>query len=254
MKGKWILITGATSGIGKATAEIFAKNGANLIITGRRNDRLEEIKVLFEREYKVQVITFCFDVREFDKVSEMANDLKSKNITPDVLINNAGLASGKNKVQEGILSDWEVMIDTNIKGLLYVTRSILPFMIVRNDGHVINIGSIAGHQVYLEGNVYNATKFAVKALTEATNLDMVGTDLRCSCIDPGAVESEFSEVRYHGDKERAEKVYEGFHPLSPVDVADAIFYVANAPKHVNITTLVIQPTAQRSVSVLSKKI
>lgn len=253
IRGKWALITGATSGFGKATAELFGKEGCNLIITGRRGDRLEAFSNILKEKYGVQVLSYSFDVRDMKMCVEMANDLISREIVPDILINNAGLASGKNKIYEGLVGDWEKMIDTNVKGLLYITRSILPMMVEQNEGHVINIGSVAGHYVYPEGNVYNATKFAVKALSEAINLDLVGTNIRCCSVDPGAAETEFSEVRFHGDKERAKKVYEGYEPLHPEDVADVIYYVVTTPPHVNITNIVVYPTAQRSVYVMHKK-
>lgn len=250
---KWALITGATSGFGKATAELFAAQGCNLIITGRRAERLEAFANLLVEKFNVQVLPYNFDVRELDKCAWMANDLQSRGIVPDILINNAGLASGKSKIQEGLISDWEKMIDTNVKGLLYITRTILPLMIEHNEGHVINIGSTAGHIVYPDGNVYNATKFAVKALTEAINLDLVGTNIRCCSIDPGAAETEFSLVRFAGDAEKAKKVYEGYKALTPEDIANIILFVVTTPAHVNITNMVIYPTAQRSVYVWDKK-
>lgn len=251
--GKWVLITGATSGIGRACAELFAKNGANLILTGRRSERLESAQNILVEKYNVKVKTYTFDIRDFNEAVKMANDLQSAEIVPDILINNAGLASGKDKIYEGLISDWEKMIDTNIKGLLYVTRAILPMMVEHSEGHVINIGSTAGHLVYPEGNVYNASKYAVKALNEAINLDLVGTNIRCCSIDPGACETEFSEVRFHGDRNKAAKIYEGYEPLKPADIADAILYVCSAPAHVNITNMIIYPTAQRSAYVWDKK-
>ena len=251
--GKWVLITGATSGIGRACAEIFARNGSNLILTGRRSDRLESAQNILIEKYNVKVKTYSFDIRDFNEAVKMANDLQSAEITPDILINNAGLASGKDKIYEGLISDWEKMIDTNVKGLLYITRAILPMMVGKNEGHVINIGSTAGHLVYPEGNVYNASKYAVKALNEAINLDLVGTNIRCGSIDPGACETEFSAVRFHGDKAKASKVYEGYEPLKPTDIADAVLYVCSAPAHVNITNMIIYPTAQRSAYVWDKK-
>jgi NADP-dependent 3-hydroxy acid dehydrogenase YdfG len=253
IRGKWALITGATSGFGKATADLFAKNGCNLIITGRRSEKLEALSHILMEKYDVQVHAYCFDVRELNRCVEMANDLASRDITPDILVNNAGLASGKDKIYEGLISDWEKMIDTNIKGLLYITRSVLPMMVEKNEGHVINIGSTAGHIVYPEGNVYNASKFAVKALNEAINLDLVGTNIRCCSIDPGAAETEFSLVRFHGDEAKAAKVYEGYEPLKAEDIADIIYFVVTTPQHVNITNLVVYPTAQRSVYVWDKK-
>lgn len=253
IRGKWALITGATSGFGKAIADKFAQNGCNLIITGRRGERLEASEHVLQEKYSVQVLSYCFDVRSLSDCIEMANDLNSREIVPDMLVNNAGLASGKDKIYEGLIGDWEKMIDTNIKGLLYITRSILPQMVERNEGHVINIGSTAGHLVYPEGNVYNATKFAVKALNEAINLDLVGTAIRCCSIDPGAAETEFSQVRFHGDTEKARKVYQGYEPLHAQDIADAVYYVVTTPPHVNITNMVIYPTAQRNVYVWDKK-
>lgn len=251
--GKWALITGATSGFGKATADLLAKNGCNVIITGRRAERLEAFYHILQEKYGVNVLSYCFDVRDLNQCVEMANDLEAREIVPDILINNAGLAAGKDKIYEGLIGDWERMIDTNIKGLLYITRSVLPMMVDRNEGHIINIGSTAGHTVYPEGNVYNATKFAVKALNEAINLDLKGTNIRCCSIDPGAAETEFSEVRFHGDAEKAKKVYEGYEALKAEDIANAIYYVVTTPLHVNITNMVIYPTAQRSVYVWDKK-
>jgi 3-hydroxy acid dehydrogenase / malonic semialdehyde reductase len=253
LRAKWVLITGATSGIGRACAEVFAKHGCNLILTGRRSDRLETAMHILQEKHGIKIKTYTFDVRVFSDAVKMANDLAESSIVPYVLINNAGLASGKDKIYDGLLSDWERMIDTNIKGLLYITRSILPMMVEQNEGHVINIGSIAGHIVYPEGNVYNASKFAVKALNEGINLDLVGTNIRCCSIDPGACETEFSLVRFHGDKLKSDKVYQGYQPLRPDDVADAIYYVCTTPLHVNITNMVIYPTAQRSAYVWDKK-
>lgn len=253
VRGKWALITGATSGFGKAIADLFAKNGCNVIITGRRAERLEAFHHILQEKYGVQVLSYCFDVRDLSKCIELSNDLASRELVPDILVNNAGLASGKDKIYDGLIGDWEKMIDTNIKGLLYITRTILPSMVSRNEGHIINIGSTAGHIVYPEGNVYNATKFAVKALNEAINLDLKGTNIRCCSIDPGAAETEFSEVRFHGDKEKAAKVYEGYQPLLAQDIADIALYVVTTPPHVNITSLVVYPTAQRSVYVWDKE-
>jgi 3-hydroxy acid dehydrogenase/malonic semialdehyde reductase len=253
IRGKWALITGATSGFGKAAAEVFAKNGCNVIITGRRTEKLEAFHHILEEKHGIQVLSYCFDVRELTMCIEMANDLAERDIVPDILVNNAGLASGKDKIYEGLISDWEKMIDTNVKGLLYITRAILPAMVERNEGHIINLGSSAGHLVYPEGNVYNATKFAVKALNEAINLDLAGTAIRCCSVDPGAAETEFSKVRFHGDEAKAKQVYEGYQPLKAEDIADIIYYVVTTPPHVNITNLVVYPTAQRNVYVWDKK-
>ncbi len=253
IRGKWALITGASSGFGNAIARAFAAEGCNLIITGRRNEKLEALQHVMQEKHGVKVLTYSFDVRQVTKCIEMANDLAAREIVPDILVNNAGLASGKNKVHEGLVADWEKMIDTNLKGLLYITRAILPAMVERNEGHIINIGSTAGHIVYPEGNVYNATKFAVKALTEAINLDLAGTDVRCCSIDPGAAETEFSLVRFSGNQERAQKVYEGFKPLIADDIASIALFVVSTPVHVNITNLVVYPTAQRNVYVTDRK-
>jgi len=253
IRGKWALITGATSGFGKATADLLAKNGCNVIITARTAEKVEAFSNILKEKYGVHVLPYCFDVRQLNMCVEMANDLTSREIVPDILINNAGLASGKNKIHEGLISDWEAMIDTNVKGLLYITRTILPMMVARNEGHVINIGSTAGHLVYPEGNVYNASKYAVKALNEAINLDLVGTNIRCCSVDPGAAETNFSVVRFHGDEEKARKVYEGYQPLQAEDIANIIYFVITSPPHVNITNMVVYPTAQRSVYVWDKK-
>lgn len=249
-----VLITGATSGIGKSCAAIFAKNGYDLLLTGRRGERLATIKKELEATYHINVYIFTFDISDRKAVAAFAENIEAQKLEPDILINNAGLASGRNKLQEGDIADWEKMIDTNVKGLLYITRHILPMMIKRNSGHIVNIGSTAGHFVYPEGNVYNATKFAVNALNQGINMDLVGTNIRCCSVDPGACETEFSIVRFHGDEDKANKVYEGYTPLSPDDVADTVFYIVNTPPHVNILNVVIQPTAQRSVFVIDKKV
>ncbi len=253
IRGKWALITGATSGFGKATADLLAKNGCNVIITARTAEKLEAFGNILKEKYGVHVLPYCFDVRQLNMCVEMANDLTSREIVPDILINNAGLASGKNKIHEGLISDWETMIDTNVKGLLYITRTILPMMVACNEGHIINIGSTAGHIVYPEGNVYNASKYAVKALNEAINLDLVGTNIRCCSVDPGAAETNFSLVRFHGDEEKAKKVYEGYQALQAEDIANIIYFVVTSPPHVNMTNIVVYPTAQRSVYVWDKK-
>lgn len=253
LQTKYALITGASSGIGKATAYRFAEQGVNLILCARREERLKQTVSELQQLYKVDVLSFVADVRSKQEVEAFNLFVKGKNIVPSILVNNAGLAAGLNKLQEGEMDDWEQMIDTNVKGLLYVTRAFLPDMIAKNEGHIILIGSVAGHIVYPEGNVYNATKFAVRALNEGINLDLKGTNLRCCSIDPGACETEFSLVRFKGDDVRAKKVYEGYEPLLPQDVADAIWYVCSAPSHVNITNLVIYPTAQRNPFVVDRK-
>ncbi|PLX03405.1 MAG: NAD(P)-dependent oxidoreductase [Marinilabiliales bacterium] len=249
---KTVLISGATSGIGLACAEVFAKNNYNIILTGRRGDRLSKLEEEFKSKYSVDISSLNFDIRDKDAVIQAVKSLKDNNITIDVLINNAGLASGLNTVQEGDYDDWNKMIDTNVKGLLYISREILPMMIKQGSGHIINIGSIAGKEVYPNGNVYCATKHAVDAITKGMRIDAVKHGIRVSQIAPGAVETEFSVVRFHGDKEKADAVYKGFEPLHPEDVADAVFYVANTPKHVNINDLVIMPTAQASATIMHK--
>jgi 3-hydroxy acid dehydrogenase/malonic semialdehyde reductase len=251
--GTLALVTGASSGIGAACARRLAAEGANLVLWARRADRLERVAADLGTEHRVSLSVAVVDVRDRAAVNRAAEALVGAGRVPDVLINNAGLASGLSKIQDGDPEDWDRMIDTNVKGLLNVTRAILPHMIGRGRGHVVNIGSTAGHQTYPMGNVYNATKFGVRALTEGMNLDVAGTPIRVSAVDPGFVETEFSEVRFHGDKGRAAAVYEGFKPLTGDDVADAIAYIVNLPEHVNILDLVIVPTAQRNVYVVDRK-
>ena len=252
IKGKLILVTGASSGIGEACARRFATEGARLALWARRRARLESLARTLETQHRVVPQLAEVDVRDRAAVTRAAEALVAAGQVPDVLINNAGLASGLSKVHEGDPEDWDRMIDTNLKGLLNVTRAILPHMVARRRGHVVNIGSTAGHQTYPMGNVYNATKFGVRALTEGMNLDVAGTPIRVSEVDPGFVETEFSEVRFHGDRERAKAVYQGFQPLTADDVADTIAYVVNLPEHVNILDLVIVPTAQRNVYVVDR--
>lgn len=246
IQGKLVLVTGATSGIGQSCAERFAAEGAHLILCARRQDRLESLRDRLTSQHGVNVEIRRLDVRDRADVLAFAEELATAGRIPDVLINNAGLASGLGKLHEGDFEDWDRMLDTNVKGLLNVSRAILPHMVARNSGHVVNVSSIAAYQVYPGGNVYNASKFAVRALTEGMQVDLTGTRVRVSSISPGMVETEFSEVRFHGDRERAAAVYQGLKPLSGEDVADAVHYMVNAPEHVNILDLVIFPTAQRS--------
>jgi serine 3-dehydrogenase len=253
MKGSLVLITGASAGIGAASARRFAAVGAHLALWARREDRLIELGTELHDRHGVDVHTAAVDVRDRDVVNAAAVVLLEDVGTPDLLLNNAGLASGMSFLQEGDHEDWDRMIDTNLKGLLNVTRAILPAMVERGTGHVINIGSTAGHQVYPKGNVYNATKFGVKALTEGMNLDVAGTGIRVSSVDPGLVETEFSVVRFHGDEERAGAVYQGFTPLSADDVSDVVLFVATRPAHVNVHDVVLLPTAQRNVYVLDRQ-
>jgi len=253
IEGKLALITGASSGIGEACARALASYGADLILLARRQERLDALRAQLEETYGVKVRTAALDVRDRAAILAFAEELAADDVVPEILVNNAGLSRGLDPIHEGSFDDWDEMIDTNIKGLLNVTRAFLPHMVRRDRGHVVNLGSIAGHIVYPNGNVYNATKFAVRALNQAMNIDLVGTSIRVSSIDPGAVETEFSLVRFHGDAERAAAVYQGFTPLTPEDIADAVCYVVNAPPHVNIQQMVIMPTAQRSPYVHFRK-
>ena len=251
--GKRVLITGASSGIGAACARRFAAEGCELVLWARRADRLARLADELEAQHGRHAHVAGVDVRDRDVVLKAVDALVEADAVPHVLVNNAGLASGMSKVQEGSFEDWDRMIDTNVKGLLNVTRAVLPHMIRLGRGHVVNIGSTAGHWVYPNGNVYNATKYAVKALTEAINVDVLGTPIRVSSIDPGMVETEFSVVRFAGDEERARQVYEGFQPLRAEDVADAVHYVTAAPTHVNVLSMVVLPTAQRSVHLVHRE-
>lgn len=252
LTSKWVLISGASSGIGEACARAFAELGCNLVLLARRSERLDIVKKSILQGNPVEIHSFCIDVRNKNQVIELSNTLSELQITPYVLINNAGLAVGKSKIQEGLFDDWERMIDTNIKGLLYVTRAILPQMIEKNEGLIINIGSTAGHIVYQSGNVYNATKFAVRALNEGINLDLVDTDIKCCSIDPGAVETEFSKVRFKGNHDLADSVYKGYEPLQANDIAEIAVFVATRPLHVNIQNIVVYPTTQRNAFVHRK--
>ena len=236
------LITGATSGIGKSTALEFAKHGYNLIITGRRQERLAELKVALVKDFKINVLELCFDVRDEKQVADASNSIPSDFKAIDVLVNNAGLAAGLSTIQDGKINHWEQMIDTNIKGLLYVTKHISQIMIQNKKGHIINIGSIAGKEVYANGNVYCATKHAVDALNKGMRIDLLPHGIKVSAVNPGMVETEFSIVRFDGDEERAKKVYENIVPLKPEDIAETIYWMASRPAHVNINDILIMPT------------
>jgi len=238
------LITGATAGFGKATAELFAKNGYDLIITGRRTERLNEISKTLTEKYKAKILCLSFDIRKLSEVEKAIDSLDDNWKKIDILVNNAGLASGLSSIQEGNIDDWEKMIDTNVKGLLYVTRKISPLMIQNGKGHIINIGSIAGKEVYANGNVYCATKHAVDALNKAMRIDLLPHGIKVTAINPGMAETEFSLVRFHGDDEKAKKVYLGFQPLKAEDIAETIYWVATRPAHVNINDMVIMPATQ----------
>ncbi len=243
---KIALITGATSGIGKATAIQFAKNGYDIIITGRRKKRLNDIALKIKEKYGVEVVSLNFDIQKLTAVKKALGSLTNDWMEIDVLVNNAGLASGFDPIYDGDVKDWERMIDTNIKGLLYMTRLVSPIMVNRNKGHIINLCSTAGHEVYPNGNVYCATKFAVDALTKSIRIDLHKYNIRVSQVSPGHVEeTEFALVRFHGDKERS-KIYEDFQPLKSKDVAKVIFYVASQPKHVNIQDVLLMGTQQAS--------
>jgi 3-hydroxy acid dehydrogenase/malonic semialdehyde reductase len=247
---KTALITGATSGIGKATAEILAKNNYKIILCGRREDRMAELEK--ELSKLTEVHTLLFDVRDKKAVSESIASLPEAFSTIDILINNAGNAHGLDPIQNGDLDDWDAMIDINVKGLLYVSKAIIPQMIRRKSGHIINIGSTAAKEVYPNGNVYCATKHAVDALNQGMRMDLNPFGIRVGAIHPGMVQTEFSEVRFKGDTDRAEKVYQGFTPLQPEDIADIIHFVVSRPYHVNIADLVVMSTAQASSTIIKK--
>jgi NADP-dependent 3-hydroxy acid dehydrogenase YdfG len=249
-----VLITGATSGFGEACAHIFAENGWNLIITGRRTERLEKIKSKLIERYSCKVLTLNFDVCIEKDVKTAIDSIPvdfKKSIK--ILINNAGLAVGRGPIQDGLTDDWNRMIDTNIKGLLYVSHAVIPLLIQNTEGHIFNIGSIAGKEVYPGGNVYCATKHAVDALSKSMRIDLVEHGIKVTNIAPGAAETEFSLVRFKGNETTAKSVYEGFDPLMAKDIAETIYFVATRPKHVTINDLVIMPTAQASATVLHKK-
>ena len=250
MENKTAFITGATSGIGQATARVLAKNGFRLVLCGRRLDRLKQIKD--ELQTLTEVHTLQFDVRHKDEVFKAVESLPEEFSNIDILVNNAGNAHGLSTIQDGSLDDWDAMIDGNVKGLLYVSKAILPKMIAQNSGFIINIGSIAGKEVYPNGNVYCASKFAVNALNKAMRIDLNNYNIRVSAIHPGAVETEFSEVRFKGDKEKANNVYKGFNALQANDIAEVIYFVVSRPNHVNIEDLVVYPTAQASATILNK--
>ncbi len=245
MQNKIVMITGASSGIGKACAEQFASKGCKLILAARRKDRLEELASTLP----VECLTVELDVRDREKVNSTISSLPEQWQNIEILVNNAGLSRGLEPLQEGDHTDWEEMIDTNVKGLLWITRSILPGMIERDNGHVINIGSVSGHDVYPGGAVYCSTKYAVHAITTGIRLDLKGTKVRSSTVDPGMVETEFSLVRFHGDNKKADPVYNQYPPLQPSDVADAVLFCATRPSHVNIGELIIWPTDQKSVTI-----
>lgn len=252
MKDKIVLVTGASSGIGAACAKIFAGAGAKLILAARRKERLQELveglNLSSSHYYLLEL-----DVRDRTAVESAISSLPSQWSAIDVLINNAGLSRGLDKLHEADFQDWEEMIDTNIKGLLYMARCTVPGMVSRGAGHVINIGSIAGHQTYPGGNVYCGTKAAVKSISEGLKQDLLGTPIRVTSVDPGLVETEFSEVRFHGDSDRAKKVYQGMTPLTGDDIADVVFFCATRPTHVNINDVILMPTEQASATLVHRQ-
>ncbi len=241
---KIALITGATSGIGKATAILLSQNGYDLILTGRRDEKLVALKEKITKESDAGVILLNFDIRSLDETKTAINNLPNEWKAIDVLINNAGLAVGFNTVQDGNIDDWERMIDTNIKGLLYITRLVSPLMVKRKRGHIINISSIAGKETYPFGNVYCASKHAVQSLTKGMRIDMLKDGIKVSSVSPGAVNTEFSLVRFKGDKEKASQVYNGFTPLFAEDIAETILFVLSRPRHVTIDDILVMPTDQ----------
>jgi len=252
LKDKTALITGASSGIGKACAEQFASLGCNLILAARRIERLEKLAEDLKSQYNIQVLTIQLDVQDRNNVKTAIENLPASFQKIDILVNNAGLALGSDKIQDGKIENWDTMIGTNVRGLLYVTHYVLPGMISHNAGHIMNIGSVAGHEYYSGGNVYSATKHAVKAISRSLRIDLLGKAIRVTEIDPGAVETEFSEVRWK-DKDRAKEFYKGFEPLVANDIADAVVYCATRPEHVNIAEMQIFPVHQASANHLYKE-
>ncbi|GEP49941.1 short-chain dehydrogenase [Flavobacterium noncentrifugens] len=247
---KTVLITGATSGIGRETARAFAKNNYKVILCGRREDRLAELQD--ELSQRTEVHSLLFDVRNKESVFDAVASLPEDFSEIDILINNAGNAHGLDPIQNGDTDDWDAMIDINVKGLLYVSKAVIPGMIDRRKGHIINIGSIAGKEMYPNGNVYSATKYAVDALNKGMQMDLNPYGIRVGAVHPGMVETEFSEVRFKGDAERASNVYKGFEPLKPEDIADVILFVVSRPYHVNIADLIVMPTAQASATLVNR--
>ncbi len=241
---KIVVITGATAGIGKACAEKFASHQFDLIITGRRKERLETIKLSLEKEYGIAVLPLCFDVQNKVAVMEAFSQLPEQWQKIDILINNAGLALGRDSFEDADITDWETMMQTNVNGLLYVSKAVLPFMLPQKKGHIINLGSVAGKEVYEKGNAYCASKFAVDAITKSQRIDLLKHNIKVTAVNPGAVETEFSIVRFKGDDEKASSAYNGLVPLTAQDIADTIFYCASLPAHVCINDLVITCTQQ----------
>ena len=252
LKNKIILITGASSGIGMAAAKAFAQKGAQLILAARRIEKLRILSKELEKKFRVKTLIIKLDVRKRSEVKKTVKEIPGNWRNIDILLNNAGLSRGLDKLHEGKIQDWEEMIDTNVKGLLYVSKEIIPLMVKRNKGHIINIGSIAGHEVYPKGNVYCASKHAVDAITKGMRIDLVDTNIRVTTIDPGLVETEFSIVRFHGNKEKAKAVYTGIEPLTPDNIADAIVYAASTPENVVVAEMILLANKQASSMVVHR--
>ena len=248
-----VLITGASSGIGAACARVFAQAGAKLILAARRQEQLNKVADELSKEFASPIHLLHLDVCDRSSVESALSTLPASWSSVDILINNAGLSRGLDKLHEGSFQDWEEMIDTNIKGLLYLTRFVVPGMVSRGRGHVVNLGSTAGHQTYPGGNVYCATKAAVRAISEGLKQDLLGTPVRVSSVDPGLVETEFSNVRFRGDTQRAKRVYQGLTPLTPADVADVVFFCVTRPPHVNISEVLLMPTDQAGSMLLNRQ-
>ena len=252
IKEQTVVITGASSGIGASCAKMFAQEGASLILAARRREKLEDVAAKIKQAYQSKVYLLEMDVSDRHTVAKSFAALPESWRNIDILVNNAGLSRGLDKLQEGDIQNWEEMIDTNLKGLLYVTRSLLPGMVERNKGHIINIGSIAGHQTYPGGNVYCATKAAVRALSEGLKMDLFGTPIRVSSVDPGTVETDFSNVRFRGDTEKAKKVYQGMNPLTPDDIAEVVVFCATRPANVNMSEVLVLATDQSSATMINR--
>lgn len=252
LEDKLALITGASSGIGEACAEELAAQGCRLILAGRRKERLKEISARLAKQYQTECLELSFDIMDREKIDEALENLPGNWHNIQILINNAGLALGADKLQAADISHWESMIDTNIKGLLYMSRAIIPGMVERQEGHIVNIGSTAGHEVYPGGSVYCATKHAVGALTKGMRIDLVDTPLRVSTVDPGMVDTEFSTVRFHGDKKRADEVYKNMTPLCAKDIAETVAFVLSRPAHVQIAEVIVLPTAQATATMVHR--
>ncbi len=253
LENRVAFVTGASSGIGRSVARALAAEGARLILAARRVERVHELSAELGEQFGTESWCRELDVRRQPDVEAMVRQLPPEWSAIDILVNNAGLSRGLDKLHEGLLSDWEEMLDTNVKGLLYVSRAVLPGMVRRDRGHVVNIGSIAGREVYPGGNVYCGSKFAERAITKGMMIDLNGTSIRVTTVDPGMVETEFSLVRFHGDANRADKVYHGLKPLTPEDVADAVVYAVTRPAHMNVAEIVLLPTCQAGATFVSRK-